>query len=97
MSIPILLTADLVADHAPKGWLSPELYLRRPPAKNEQYRLDRMLHAAAQRGVKVNIIVYKEVTQALTCKFVAPAIQGCCKNGTFADTGQCRRRIPNIT
>ncbi|WEW61226.1 phospholipase D [Emydomyces testavorans] len=46
-------------------WLSPELYLRRPPAKNEQYRLDRMLQAAAQRGVRVNIIVYKEVTQAL--------------------------------
>lgn len=43
------------------GWLSPELYLRRPPAKNEQYRVDRMLQAAAQRGVKVNIIVYKEV------------------------------------
>jgi phospholipase D1/2 len=48
------------------GWLSPEMYLRRPPAKNEQYRLDRLLQAAAQRGVKVNIIVYKEVTQALT-------------------------------
>lgn len=48
------------------GWLSPELYLRRPPAKNEQYRVDRLLQAAAQRGVKVNIIVYKEVTQALT-------------------------------
>ncbi|KAK1836948.1 hypothetical protein QBC39DRAFT_337761 [Podospora conica] len=47
-------------------WLSPELYLRRPPAKNEQYRLDRMLQAAAQRGVKINVIVYKEVTQALT-------------------------------
>lgn len=49
------------------GWLSPELYLRRPPAKNEQYRLDRMLQAAAQRGVRVNIIVYKEVEAALTC------------------------------
>ncbi|KAF2470091.1 phospholipase D/nuclease [Lindgomyces ingoldianus] len=47
-------------------WLSPELYLRRPPAKFQQYRVDRMLQAAAQRGVKVNIIVYKEVTQALT-------------------------------
>ncbi|CAI6332368.1 unnamed protein product [Periconia digitata] len=47
-------------------WLSPELYLRRPPAKNQQYRVDRMLEAAAKRGVKVNIIVYKEVTQALT-------------------------------
>ncbi|KAJ9248649.1 hypothetical protein DTO207G8_7285 [Paecilomyces variotii] len=47
-------------------WLSPELYLRRPPAQNEQYRVDRMLQAAAERGVHVNIIVYKEVTQALT-------------------------------
>jgi phospholipase D1/2 len=47
-------------------WLSPELYLRRPPAQNEQYRLDRLLFDAAKRGVQVNIIVYKEVTQALT-------------------------------
>ena len=39
-------------------WLSPELYLRRPPSKNEQYRLDNMLKAAAERGVKVYIIVY---------------------------------------
>jgi phospholipase D1/2 len=49
-------------------WLSPELYLRRPPSANEQYRLDRVLHRAAQRGVKINIIVYKEVTQVLTRK-----------------------------
>ncbi|XXG98217.1 hypothetical protein Hte_004539 [Hypoxylon texense] len=47
-------------------WLSPELYLRRPPSRNEQYRLDNMLKAAAERGVEVRIIVYKEVTQALT-------------------------------
>lgn len=47
-------------------WLTPELYLRRPPARNEQYRLDRMLKAAAERGVQVRVIVYKEVTQALT-------------------------------
>ncbi|RKU48974.1 hypothetical protein DL546_009487 [Coniochaeta pulveracea] len=47
-------------------WLSPELHLRRPPSRNQQYRLDNMLKAAAERGVKVNIIVYKEVPQALT-------------------------------
>ncbi|KAM0251134.1 hypothetical protein ACHAQJ_008304 [Trichoderma viride] len=47
-------------------WLSPELYLRRPPSRNEQYRLDAMLLAAAERGVKVNVIVYKEVEAALT-------------------------------
>ena len=49
-------------------WLSPELYLRRPPAQNEQYRLDRMLFAAAARGVKINIIVYKEVFLDLTLR-----------------------------
>ncbi|KAK3307542.1 uncharacterized protein B0T15DRAFT_493016 [Chaetomium strumarium] len=47
-------------------WLSPELYLRRPPARNERYRLDNMLKAAAERGVRVYVIVYKEVPQALT-------------------------------
>ncbi|KAF3939335.1 hypothetical protein ABW19_dt0203903 [Dactylella cylindrospora] len=47
-------------------WLSPELHLRRPGAKYEEFRLDKMLKAAAEKGVKVNIIVYKEVTQALT-------------------------------
>jgi phospholipase D1/2 len=46
---------------------NPELYLRRPPSQNEKYRLDRMLFAAAERGVKVNIIVYKEVASVLTC------------------------------
>ena len=56
------------------GWLSPELYLRRPPSRNEQYRVDRMLQAAAQRGVKVKIIVYKEVTQALTRKYLTPTL-----------------------
>lgn len=54
------------------GWLSPELYLRRPPSQNEQYRLDRMLQAAAQRGVRVNVIVYKEVPPTLSCKFLIP-------------------------
>lgn len=33
-----------------------------------------MLQAAAQRGVKVNIIVYKEVTQALTRKYLTPTL-----------------------
>jgi phospholipase D1/2 len=42
--------------------------------RNEQFRLDRMLQAAAQRGVKVNIIVYKEVTQALTRKYLSPTL-----------------------
>jgi phosphatidylserine/phosphatidylglycerophosphate/cardiolipin synthase-like enzyme len=53
-------------------WLSPELYLRRPPSRNEQYRLDNMLRAAAERGVSINIIVYKEVPQALTREYRQP-------------------------
>jgi len=49
-------------------WLSPELYLRRPPSANEKYRLDRMLLSAAERGVKVNVIIYKEVSSVLSCE-----------------------------
>nr|CAG8433336.1 7954_t:CDS:10 [Entrophospora candida] len=47
-------------------WLSPEVYLRRPPYKNEEYRLDRLLKKKAEEGVKIYVILYKEVTQALT-------------------------------
>ncbi|KAF2205710.1 phospholipase D/nuclease [Delitschia confertaspora ATCC 74209] len=48
-------------------WLSPELFLRRPPYYNRKWRLDEILKRKAQAGVKIYIIVYKEVTQALTC------------------------------
>ncbi|GAA6040745.1 hypothetical protein JCM8097_003276 [Rhodosporidiobolus ruineniae] len=47
-------------------WLTPELYLRRPPAQHEDYRLDRLLLRKAEQGVKVFVMVYKEVTQAMT-------------------------------
>ncbi|EXX54735.1 uncharacterized protein OCT59_028117 [Rhizophagus irregularis] len=47
-------------------WLSPELYLRRPPAKNEEYRLDRLLKKKAEEGVKIYVVVYKEVPKTST-------------------------------
>ncbi|THH00577.1 hypothetical protein EW026_g1979 [Hermanssonia centrifuga] len=47
-------------------WLTPELYLRRPPAFNEQWRLDRVLKRKAEQGVKVYVVVYKEVTQTMS-------------------------------
>ncbi|KAF9312591.1 hypothetical protein BG003_006127 [Podila horticola] len=47
-------------------WLSPELYLRRPPEKNEEFRLDRLLKKKAMDGVMIYIVVYKEVSLALT-------------------------------
>lgn len=42
-------------------WLSPELYLRRPPALAEKWRLDRLLQRKAQEGVKIFVIVYQNV------------------------------------
>ena len=42
-------------------WLTPELYLRRPPAYYPEWRLDRILKRKAQQGVKIYVVVYKEV------------------------------------
>nr|GAT61270.1 phospholipase D [Mycena chlorophos] len=47
-------------------WLTPELYLRRPPSRYPEWRLDRLLKRKAEEGVKVHVIVYKEVTQTMT-------------------------------
>ncbi|KAH7921001.1 phospholipase D/nuclease [Leucogyrophana mollusca] len=47
-------------------WLTPELYLRRPPAAHPEWRLDRLLKRKAEQGVKVYVIVYKEVTQTMS-------------------------------
>ncbi|CDO76228.1 hypothetical protein BN946_scf184644.g2 [Trametes cinnabarina] len=47
-------------------WLTPELYLRRPPAKYPEWRLDRVLKRKAEEGVKIYVVVYKEVVQTMT-------------------------------
>lgn len=47
-------------------WLTPELYLRRPPAYYPEWRVDRLLKRKAEEGVKIYIVVYKEVTQTMT-------------------------------
>ncbi|KAG0289653.1 Phospholipase D1, partial [Dissophora globulifera] len=47
-------------------WLSPELYLRRPPEENEEFRLDRLLKRKAMEGVMIYVVVYKEIALALT-------------------------------
>ncbi|KAK9729285.1 hypothetical protein K7432_000434 [Basidiobolus ranarum] len=46
-------------------WLSPEMYLRRPPKDNQEFRLDRLLLKKAEEGLAIYIVVYKEVTYAL--------------------------------
>lgn len=42
-------------------WLSPELFLRRPPYQAQEWRLDQVLKRRAEAGVKIYVIVYKEV------------------------------------
>jgi phospholipase D1/2 len=42
-------------------WLSPELFLRRPPYLTQEWRLDQVLKRRAEAGVKIFVILYKEV------------------------------------
>nr|POF01099.1 phospholipase d1 [Quercus suber] len=46
-------------------WLSPELYLRRPAAISQKWRLDRLLQRKAQEGVKIFVIIYRNVESAI--------------------------------
>ena len=65
-------------------WLSPELFLRRPPILNQEWRIDQVIKRAAERGVKVYVIVYKEVAAALTCNSAHTkyALRGLCPEGS---------------
>ncbi|ODV97208.1 hypothetical protein PACTADRAFT_48957 [Pachysolen tannophilus NRRL Y-2460] len=42
-------------------WLSPELYMRRPANGNQQWRIDRILKRKAEQGVKIFVIIYRNV------------------------------------
>lgn len=64
LSRAILLAKRTI--HIHDWWLSPELYLRRPPAENEEWRLDRLLQRKAREGVKIYVIVYREVSDSFT-------------------------------
>ncbi|KAM3579992.1 Phospholipase D1 [Umbelopsis sp. WA50703] len=46
-------------------WLSAELYMKRPAAHNFKWRLDRLLQRKAKQGVKIFIVMYKEVSITL--------------------------------
>ncbi|PWY96273.1 phospholipase PldA [Aspergillus sclerotioniger CBS 115572] len=65
-------------------WLSPELFLRRPPFMAQEWRLDQILKRRAEAGVKIYVIVYKEVNQALTCNsaHTKHALRNLCPEGT---------------
>ncbi|RYP53338.1 hypothetical protein DL768_001695 [Monosporascus sp. mg162] len=65
-------------------WLSPELFLRRPPSFNQEWRLDSVLKRRAEAGVKIYVIVYREVEAALTCnsEHTKHALQALCPEGS---------------
>ncbi|RDW69315.1 hypothetical protein BP6252_08335 [Coleophoma cylindrospora] len=65
-------------------WLSPELFMRRPPYYNQEWRLDQILKRRAEAGVKIYVIVYREVEAALTCnsQHTKHALQALCPKGS---------------
>ncbi|KAK4121674.1 phospholipase D/nuclease [Parathielavia appendiculata] len=65
-------------------WLTPELFLRRPPYFNQEWRLDQILKRRAEAGVKIYVIVYREVEAALTCNstHTKHALQALCPEGS---------------
>ncbi|KAK4982894.1 Phospholipase D1 [Elasticomyces elasticus] len=46
-------------------WLSPEIYLRRPAAISQKWRLDRLLQRKAQQGIKIFVVVYRNIESAI--------------------------------
>jgi phospholipase D1/2 len=77
-------------------WLTPELYLRRPPAKHPEWRLDKVLKRKAEQGVKVYVVVYKEVTQtmSMSSKHTKAALEALNPPGTHQI--QCMRHPDHI-
>ncbi|XP_012944337.1 phospholipase D1 [Aplysia californica] len=51
-------------------WLSPEIYLKRPIVDGDKWRLDVILKRKAEQGVKIFILLYKEIEAALTIKSI---------------------------
>ncbi|EWG40077.1 phospholipase D [Fusarium verticillioides 7600] len=63
VSRAINMARDVIYIH--DWWLSPELYMRRPAAISQKWRLDRLLQKKAREGVKVFVIVYRNVEAAV--------------------------------
>ena len=59
VSSALEMAKDVIYIH--DWWLSPELYMRRPANGNQQWRLDRILQRKANQGVKIFVIIYRNV------------------------------------
>lgn len=47
-------------------FLTPELYLKRPVIMGDRWRLDKLLQRKAEEGVKIYILLYKEIEMTLS-------------------------------
>ena len=63
VSRAISMARDVIYIH--DWWLSPELYMRRPAAISQKWRLDRLLQRKAQEGVKIFVIMYRNINSAI--------------------------------
>jgi phospholipase D1/2 len=63
VSRAINMAKDVVYIH--DWWLSPELYMRRPACISQKWRLDRLLQKKAKEGVKIFVIIYRNVEAAV--------------------------------
>ncbi|KAL9577285.1 MAG: hypothetical protein Q9212_006465 [Teloschistes hypoglaucus] len=63
VSRAINMAKDVIYIH--DWWLTPELYMRRPAAISQKWRLDRLLQRKAREGVKVFVIMYRNINSAI--------------------------------
>ncbi|XP_016989766.2 phospholipase D2 isoform X1 [Drosophila rhopaloa] len=59
------LEAALEEIYIADWWLSPEIYMKRPALDGDYWRLDKILLRKAEQGVRVFVLLYKEVEMAL--------------------------------
>ncbi|KAL8817506.1 MAG: hypothetical protein Q9223_003669 [Gallowayella weberi] len=63
VSRAISMAKDVIYIH--DWWLTPELYLRRPAAISQKWRLDRLLQRKAREGVKIFVMMYRNINSAI--------------------------------
>lgn len=63
VSRAINMARDVIYIH--DWWLTPELYMRRPACISQKWRLDRLLQKKAKEGVKIFVIIYRNVEAAV--------------------------------
>ncbi|KAL8742946.1 MAG: hypothetical protein Q9190_004651 [Brigantiaea leucoxantha] len=63
VSRAISMAKDVIYIH--DWWLTPELYMRRPAAISQKWRLDRLLQRKAREGVKVFVLMYRNINSAI--------------------------------